>query len=220
MGFQAQLVALEKDRAALEARTKTDEPPTEQEWDALSRRLDAARALAQGLVDQARVASPCSARWDDMAGGPHARHCGSCDKTVYELSGLTSLEAAELLTGSQGELCVRLWRRKDGTVMTQDCGVGAKRKRRLRVVGAAAAVVLSAVGIGAAPRSAPEPPPHAAHHGGSYVTMGAVGVLPPAPWPPPPTPIEDQDADQLMDSVRDLAEDLPQPEADDADDGA
>lgn len=94
-------------------------------------------------LDNIRVASPCNADWDEMFGDERKRHCGACSKNVYNLSNLTRLEAENLLLNSEGRLCVRYFRRADGTVLTQDCPVGwqAVKKRVSRVAAAAVSMV-------------------------------------------------------------------------------
>lgn len=87
--------------------------------------------VALPLLAGVRVASPCHARWEDMRGDERARHCGQCDKDVFDLSALTREEAEALLRERLGaSTCVRFYRRADGTVMTSDCAVGAARGRR------------------------------------------------------------------------------------------
>lgn len=92
------------------------------------------------LLARVHVASPCHARWDEMSGDERVRHCGACDKDVYDLSEMTEDEAETLLRTVGESACVRLRRRADGTVMTSDCPVGAERARRRRVVTAVASV--------------------------------------------------------------------------------
>lgn len=100
-------------------------------------------------LDQIRVASPCSMKWGAMSGDDRARHCAACDKTVYDLTNLTRAEAEALVFESEGRVCARFWRRADGTVITSDCpiGLGETRRRRARVLTAAAALL--ALGVGA-----------------------------------------------------------------------
>jgi hypothetical protein len=66
-----------------------------------------------------------------MEGDDRVRHCEACKKNVYNLSGMTRSEAEALVTGSEGRVCVRFYRRPDGTMLTQNCPVGvmAIRKR-------------------------------------------------------------------------------------------
>lgn len=130
-------------RAALGAQEATARELAEVE--AKLDRLDARRA---SLLEDVRIASPCSARWEDMRGDERARFCGQCEKTVYDLSSLSRSEAEALLVSREGAICVRLFRRVDGTVLTADCPVGARRKRvRLTVISAAGAGALIAAAV-------------------------------------------------------------------------
>jgi hypothetical protein len=52
-----------------------------------------------------------------------------CDKDVYDLSALSREEADLLLAAREGKACIRLFQCDDGTVLTQDCPVGVRRKR-------------------------------------------------------------------------------------------
>jgi len=70
------------------------------------------------------VASPCHASWDDMTGDDRSRFCSQCAKQVYNLSGLSREEAERLVQESEGPMCVRFYRRADGTILTEDCPVG------------------------------------------------------------------------------------------------
>lgn len=94
-----------------------------------------------------KVASPCPARWEDMAGDDRARFCRQCQKHVYNFSAMTTMEVEPLVLKNEGNLCGRMYRRKDGTVLTADCPTGqavVKRKRFQWVAGLAAGVVLLA----------------------------------------------------------------------------
>lgn len=73
-----------------------------------------------------RVASPCSASWDAMDGDDRARFCVHCTKNVYDLSAMSRAEAEALVRGKEGRLCVRFYRRADGTVLTDNCPVGLR----------------------------------------------------------------------------------------------
>src|SRR5882672_3470752 len=92
-----------------------------------------------------RVASPCKANWDEMKGDDVKRFCAGCQKNVYHLSNLNADDARTLLLKHEGKLCVRFYQRTDGTVLTQDCPTGVRRKR-IRLVaafGSAAAMLVS-----------------------------------------------------------------------------
>ena len=85
-------------------------------------------------LNNIKIASPCSANWDEMFGNERKRFCGECKLNVYNLSGMTKYDAENLLAASEGRLCVRYFLRSDGTVLTADCPVGwAKVKHRLSV---------------------------------------------------------------------------------------
>src|SRR4051794_26772195 len=90
------------------------------------------------------VARPCEADWDAMRGNDHVRFCGHCSLHVYNLSEMPQREAERLVLETQGRLCVRFYRRADGTVTTRDCGIKAAAKWLGRWTAAATAVVLSA----------------------------------------------------------------------------
>ena len=106
-------------------------------------------------LENVRVAAPCSAAWEQMRGDERARFCGQCQLHVYNLSGMTRQEAERLIANREGRLCVRFYRRADGTVLTKNCPVGlAALKRRVsRLASAALSAVigfLSGTGLFAA----------------------------------------------------------------------
>jgi hypothetical protein len=74
-----------------------------------------------------------------MSGDERVRFCGECRKNVYNLSEMSREQAEQLVREKEGDLCVRFYRRKDGTVLTSDCPVGVRR-RRVRRVGLAAGI--------------------------------------------------------------------------------
>ncbi len=96
-------------------------------------------------LDHVRIASPCSADWESMLGDDRRRFCGQCELNVYNLSGMTKAEAEDLVNRAEGRLCVRFYRRTDGTILTKDCPVGLRAiKRRIsRIRNAVVSSVLS-----------------------------------------------------------------------------
>jgi hypothetical protein len=105
---------------------------------------------ATQLLQVVDVATPCHAEWNSMTGDDRSRFCGQCRKNVYNLSAMSADQAVALIREKEGDLCVRLYRRTDGTVLTGDCPVGVGRVwRRFKAVvsGVTAACVL---GCGAA----------------------------------------------------------------------
>jgi len=73
------------------------------------------------------IASPCPASWDDMEGDDRVRFCPECELNVYNLSAMTEEKALKLVEEREGRLCVRLYQRRDGTVLTTDCPVGTAK---------------------------------------------------------------------------------------------
>lgn len=68
-----------------------------------------------------RVARPCNSSWELMEGDDRVRHCSNCDKDVYSSAGLSRAEILELITAREG-VCMRVYRRADGTLVTGECG--------------------------------------------------------------------------------------------------
>lgn len=104
-----------------------------------------------------RIAAPCEADWDEMRGDERVRFCQHCSLNVYNLSAMTRREATRLVTRTEGaRLCVRFYRRKDGTMLTQPCPIGLRALKR-RVSRITSAVFASLIGfmagIGLAPAS-------------------------------------------------------------------
>jgi hypothetical protein len=97
-------------------------------------------------LENVRVAAPCPADWGKMVGDERVRFCGQCELNVYNLSGMTRREAEALVAGTEGRLCVRFYRRADGTILTRNCPVGLRAVRR-KVSRVAGAVLSAALGF-------------------------------------------------------------------------
>jgi len=82
-----------------------------------------------------------------MKGDDRVRFCALCSKHVYSISSLTTAEASELIQQAEGHLCVRLYRRKDGTVLTGDCPVGLRYALRRRLIRLATCGILLAAAL-------------------------------------------------------------------------
>ena len=94
------------------------------------------------LLNDVQVASPCHVDWNEMVGNDQARFCGQCEKQVYNLSEMTAQQAIDLVREKEGKLCVRFYRRHDGTMLTADCPIGLHHRipRRRRLTGVMATV--------------------------------------------------------------------------------
>ncbi len=104
----------------------------------------------QQLLQIVDVATPCRADWDSMTGDDRSRFCGQCRKHVYNLSAMPADQAVALIREREGDLCIRLYRRMDGTVLSGDCPIGVGRVwKRLKAV-AAGVTAASLLGLSAA----------------------------------------------------------------------
>ncbi len=147
--LRARLRGLDEEVAALAARKR--------ELDSTCARLDAAtaeladvrarveRARRLPLLDGVRIASPCPARWEDMRGDERVRLCTACGKNVYNVIALCREEAEDILRAHEGEVCMRLYRRGDGTILTADCPVGRPKRRRRQLL--AGALLTAGAGV-------------------------------------------------------------------------
>ncbi len=153
-------------------------------------------------LENLKVASPCSQDWDAMVGTERKRYCGECKLNVYNLSGMTRGAAENLIANTEGQLCVRYFKRADGTVLTQDCPVGWRAFKKRVSVGATAFAslifsLISGLGLAAmfsqskaemgelisyqpTPKPKSQPTPK-----GDYPIMGAIAAPSPTPKPTP-----------------------------------
>jgi hypothetical protein len=146
-------------------------------------------------LDNLRIATPCSADWDQMFSfeDERVRFCSQCNLNVYNLSGMSRQEAEALITKTEGRLCVRFYRRADGSVLTQNCPVGLKAiKRRVawvaQVVLGMALSFVSGFGfyilhLGRKPHPPLNNHPVVEPH---PITMGGIAFTPKLQPPPPP----------------------------------
>ena len=161
--YRNEIEALQERKATLEGEIAKLRDQTTQLDELRAREAELARELAGvdgrlnagptkrvlPLLDQVRVASPCKAAWNEMLGDDRVRYCLGCEKNVYNLSSMKRDDAEALLRERLGsELCIRFYQRADGTILTQDCPEGVKKKRRkklaLAVAGAGAMAAAAA----------------------------------------------------------------------------
>ncbi len=141
MSYRNDVDALAARHAALEAEVAE----IAKQRDEARRLLEEARERAKlPVLDNLRVASPCSEKWADMTGDERVRACAKCNQNVYNLSSLTRAEAEALIAGRNGRMCVRYFQRADGTILLADCTVGKRNKRYRRAL--AVGIAASAAG--------------------------------------------------------------------------
>src|SRR5258708_34902884 len=81
------------------------------------------------LLDSIQIATSCSASWSAMKGDDRVRFCDQCSLHVYNIAEMTREEAERLLTETEGRLCMRLYCRHDGTIITKDCPIALAAAR-------------------------------------------------------------------------------------------
>ncbi|MEO8549789.1 MAG: hypothetical protein ABI678_07440 [Kofleriaceae bacterium] len=140
MAYRNDVEALEARKAALEYEVEAKT----RERDQAARLLHDAKLRSMlPVLDDIRIASPCTADWNTMTGDERVRHCGACKKDVYNLSNLRRDEAEALIREKHGDLCARYYQRGDGTIILADCTIGKKQQRRRRVIAVGAAAMLA-----------------------------------------------------------------------------
>ncbi|NUP05163.1 MAG: hypothetical protein HOW73_03780 [Polyangiaceae bacterium] len=176
----------------------------ERERDDLHRRLH--HLTSYGPLEDVRIASPCTASWDAMQGDHRVRFCGSCEKNVYNVAGMTRGEAIALLRETNGNVCLRLYRRADGTVITSDCPVGERKKRVRRLALVTAGIAAGAGSVTAMAGSAflmmGAPAPHA--------EVGKMVATPPPSAAPSASAAMPPDAEVVMGAM--IPEETARPE--------
>ena len=134
-------------------------------------------------LDRLHIASPCPADWNAMSGDDRQRHCIACKLNVYNLSGMTRADAETLLRHAEGRICVRYYRRADGTVISRDCPVGVSaRLRRVgrHILGAASLLFSVLLGmIGCSPAE-PDSPADSSHNGQGADSECLMGIIAPS----------------------------------------
>ncbi len=129
------------------------------------------KITAANLAESVIIDTPCTADWNEMTGSESVRFCHSCKLNVYNIAQFSDSEAQEIfaqnLNGNR--MCTRIYRRPDGTVMTDNCPRALRRLRDWRnrtfaavaKVAALATLTLSANLPGAASndkeKAAPQP---------------------------------------------------------------
>jgi hypothetical protein len=73
------------------------------------------------------INTPCPMDWERMDGDARKRFCSRCEKYVYNISSMTRSEALQLIGDGNSEVCGRIFRRPDGTIITRECLTPGKR---------------------------------------------------------------------------------------------
>ena len=96
-------------------------------------------------LDQLKVAKPCSAGWAQMTGNDQKRFCSECSKHVFDFSQMTRQQIEAVTAVHQGNLCARITRHEDGSMVMQEppLPVYPGRRSNSPMLSAAVATMLS-----------------------------------------------------------------------------
>jgi hypothetical protein len=100
-------------------------------------------AITLATLDSLSISSPCPASWEQMKGSESVRFCSQCEQPVYNLALISKREIGKLISQNTGRLCIRLYRRADGKIMTKDCPRGRMKKIRRVIAGALALAAMA-----------------------------------------------------------------------------
>jgi hypothetical protein len=101
------------------------------------------------MKQEIRIASPCSADWNRMAGDERVRYCPECKLDVYNFSEMSDADIENIVSHRDGRLCARFYQRSDGTMLTRNCPVGFRAVVR-RVSSFASAALAAVISVGPA----------------------------------------------------------------------
>ncbi|MEM9175788.1 MAG: hypothetical protein AAGC67_11185 [Myxococcota bacterium] len=109
------------------------------------------KTRGSNVDDRLRITRPCPIDWASRGEEPGGRFCDHCRKDVLDVEAMSS-EELETLVASGEEVCVRIARLPDGSLLTRD----TPRARRVAAM-ASAAVAASAIGCGETGEARGEP---------------------------------------------------------------
>lgn len=87
------------------------------------------------ILDEVVIAAPCPISWDNMNGDDRVRHCSGCNKNVYNIADMTDAEANAFFEKNGSTECIRIFRRSDGKMMTDNCPKGLRLVRNRIMTG-------------------------------------------------------------------------------------
>ncbi len=153
------------------------------------------KCKSSSLVQNIYIAAPCPVSWDSMQGDDKVRLCNGCSKSVYNLSAMSSNEADGFLRKNGVSECMILFRRADGTVITDNCPIGLRRlrdqwRRTLGLVSGFLALLMTAPSSWAQNANTPQrrmvPAQTEKHQSYNPAAGGAMAMPPSSPTGPVP----------------------------------
>ncbi len=117
-------------------------------------------------IDDFAIDVPCPIPWSSMKGNNNVRYCKVCDLNVHNLSSMTENEVNAFLESNSDGVCVNLFRRPDGTIVTDRCPPALRVVQEKAKLWYAASVAFLSLLLVSGPSSAqkaesipPKPPP-------------------------------------------------------------
>lgn len=122
----------------------------------------------ESILDRVTVGFRCPMNWEEMAGGEGERFCSKCQKSVVDLSEMTIAEAEDFVRekGPEGTACVRLFRDREGQLVTKGCRSSQENAKTILRKAAVGAAVAGGLSMAACAKQEPQP------------TMGVMCVQP------------------------------------------
>src|ERR1700733_14192487 len=104
------------------------------------------------ISDKVCIAAPCQFGWENMIGNDATRFCGGCNLQVYNTSVISSAEVQNILNMDADQVCLRIYRNADGTIITDECPRWLRPLRRgwrriAKIAVAIVAIAASAQGV-------------------------------------------------------------------------
>jgi hypothetical protein len=86
--------------------------------------------IVDELMKRAQIAEPCTAKWEEMTGDEKTRLCAQCNLNVHNAREMTDEEVMlKIMSIAEGNrVCMRIYRRADGTFLTKNCPVGVRKQ--------------------------------------------------------------------------------------------
>lgn len=138
-----------------------------------------------------RLVRGCDMPWEMMTGDARVRHCGACDREVYDLRAMDPDEVEAFIAARREKLpCMRMHIRPDGRYQDGPC-VPAARRRLVRATATAVGLGLAGIiSLLSAETSAVDEAVRASMP--VRATFDARAFVEPPPEPPPLTAFEDE----------------------------
>lgn len=73
-----------------------------------------------------KVVSACSNPWGEMRGSKQSRFCSDCQKNVHNVAAMTKREVLKVYKEADGHCCMRITRRKDGSIVFNERSLSAR----------------------------------------------------------------------------------------------